>query len=65
MTAQTPVLPPILPENAPFSPEQRAWLNGVRREPSGGYLRRPVIVIRPVYASEAGAAKRFRRPTCR
>ncbi len=28
MTAQTPVLPPILPENAPFSPEQRAWLNG-------------------------------------
>ena len=28
MTAQTPILPPILPENAPFSPEQRAWLNG-------------------------------------
>ena len=28
MTAQTPILPPILPDNAPFSPEQRAWLNG-------------------------------------
>ena len=28
MTAQTPVLPPLVPENAPFSPEQRAWLNG-------------------------------------
>ena len=28
MTAQTPVLPPLIPENAPFSPEQRAWLNG-------------------------------------
>jgi sulfite reductase (NADPH) flavoprotein alpha-component len=28
MTAQTPILPPLVPENAPFSPEQRAWLNG-------------------------------------
>ncbi|GLK75670.1 sulfite reductase [Methylopila jiangsuensis] len=28
MTAQTAVLPPLVPENAPFSPEQRAWLNG-------------------------------------
>nr|UTI67634.1 CHL1-cysJ [Chenggangzhangella methanolivorans] len=28
MTAQTPILPPLIPENAPFSPEQRAWLNG-------------------------------------
>ena len=23
-----PPLPPLLPESAPFSPEQRAWLNG-------------------------------------
>ena len=28
MTAQTLILPPLVPENAPFSPEQRAWLNG-------------------------------------
>ncbi|MFD1330853.1 sulfite reductase subunit alpha [Methylopila musalis] len=28
MTLQTAVLPPLVPENAPFSPEQRAWLNG-------------------------------------
>lgn len=28
MTAQTLVLPPLVPENAPFSAEQRAWLNG-------------------------------------
>lgn len=28
MTVQTPILPPLIPENAPFSPEQRAWLNG-------------------------------------
>jgi sulfite reductase (NADPH) flavoprotein alpha-component len=28
MTAQTPILPPLIPENAPFSAEQRAWLNG-------------------------------------
>ncbi|GLK57673.1 sulfite reductase (NADPH) flavoprotein alpha-component [Methylopila capsulata] len=28
MTAQTLVLPPLVPENAPFSTEQRAWLNG-------------------------------------
>ena len=23
-----PPIPPLLPESAPFSPEQRAWLNG-------------------------------------
>ncbi len=28
MTEQSAVLPPLVPENAPFSPEQRAWLNG-------------------------------------
>ncbi|MFC7054299.1 sulfite reductase subunit alpha [Hansschlegelia quercus] len=28
MTAQSQVLPPLVPENAPFSPEQRSWLNG-------------------------------------
>ncbi|MFD1701800.1 sulfite reductase subunit alpha [Methylopila henanensis] len=28
MTAQATILPPLVPENAPFSPEQRAWLNG-------------------------------------
>lgn len=28
MTAQPQLLPPLLPDNAPFSPEQRAWLNG-------------------------------------
>jgi sulfite reductase (NADPH) flavoprotein alpha-component len=28
LTDQTPILPPLIPENAPFSPEQRAWLNG-------------------------------------
>lgn len=29
MTAPTAqLLPPLVPENAPFSPEQRAWLNG-------------------------------------
>src|SRR5262249_11769580 len=25
---QPPPLPPLVPESAPFSPEQRAWLNG-------------------------------------
>lgn len=28
MTVHSPILPPLLPDNAPFSPEQRAWLNG-------------------------------------
>jgi sulfite reductase (NADPH) flavoprotein alpha-component len=28
MTAQSQILPPLVPENAPFSQEQRAWLNG-------------------------------------
>ena len=28
MTAQSQILPPLVPENAPFSDEQRAWLNG-------------------------------------
>lgn len=28
MTAQSQILPPLVPENAPFSPEQRSWLNG-------------------------------------
>ncbi|GLK81050.1 sulfite reductase subunit alpha [Methylopila turkensis] len=28
MTAQGQILPPLVPENAPFSTEQRAWLNG-------------------------------------
>ena len=28
MTAQSQILPPMVPENAPFSAEQRAWLNG-------------------------------------
>lgn len=28
MTAQPQILPPLLPDNAPFSLEQRAWLNG-------------------------------------
>ncbi len=23
-----PIVAPLIPENAPFSPEQRAWLNG-------------------------------------
>ena len=27
MNAMSPI-PQIIPENAPFSPEQRAWLNG-------------------------------------
>jgi sulfite reductase (NADPH) flavoprotein alpha-component len=28
MTAQSQILPPLVPENAPFSQEQRSWLNG-------------------------------------
>lgn len=28
MSIQAPVPPPLIPENAPFSPAQRAWLNG-------------------------------------
>src|SRR3974390_1485325 len=52
MTQNRPLpIPPLLPETAPFSPEQRAWLNGF----FSGYLGLDAGGI-PVLSPEQGAA---------
>ena len=48
---QPPPIPPLLPETAPFSPEQRAWLNGF----FAGYLGLDAGGI-TVVSPEQGAA---------
>jgi sulfite reductase (NADPH) flavoprotein alpha-component len=64
MTLDRPVPVPLVPENAPFSPAQRAWLNGFL----AGLFSRTSLQNRPVtprkkvtiyYGSETGNAEAF------
>lgn len=67
MTPQT--MAPYIPDNAPFSDEQRAWLNGFL---AGIYSSAPVAAEPPIllkiavlYASQSGTAEGLARKTAR
>lgn len=57
---------PYIPENAPFTPEQRAWLNGLL---AGMYSNAPQAAVEPntskriavLYASQSGTAEGLAR----
>lgn len=56
-TAARPIVVPIIPESAPFSPAQRAWLNGffagmMGQAQNGGAAATPVAEATPVEAPE-------------
>ncbi len=50
--APTPNVAPFIPENAPFSPEQRAWLNGF----FAGFVAPQAGDAQPISADAAGMA---------
>ena len=50
--APTPNVAPFIPENAPFSPEQRAWLNGF----FAGFVAPQIGDAQPISADAAGVA---------
>ena len=56
---------PYIPENAPFTPEQRSWLNGFLAglysdAPAGGELAKPATLKFAVYfATQSGNAERL------
>lgn len=57
---------PVIPESAPFTPAQKAWLNGFlaglfSREPSNAAApaARPAIPISILYASQTGTSERL------
>ena len=50
--APTPAVTPLIPENAPFSPEQRAWLNGF----FAGFIAPQPGDAQPISADAAGVA---------
>lgn len=58
---------PHIPENAPFTPEQRAWLNGLlagifsSAPQPGTELTRPSLRIAVLYASQSGTAEGLAR----
>ena len=61
---------PFIPDNAPFTPEQRAWLNGMI---AGMFSATPAPVnastkpshrIAVLYASQSGTAEGLARKTC-
>ena len=57
----SPVRPPlatIVPENAPFTAEQRVWLNGF----FAGLLEGDATALSPQDAAGADAGRRDRRP---
>ena len=51
--APTPNVAPFIPENAPFSPEQRAWLNGF----FAGFVAPQAADAQPISADAAGMAE--------
>ncbi len=63
----TPSTLPVIPENAPFTPEQRAWLNGLLAgllfgsSPSSTSATRPSLRIAVLYASQSGTAEGLAR----
>jgi sulfite reductase (NADPH) flavoprotein alpha-component len=58
---------PFIPENAPFTPEQRAWLNGFlagiysHAEPPTAAEPPPALKIAVLYASQSGTAEGLAR----
>ena len=57
---------PFIPENAPFTPEQRAWLNGVfagmfSSAPQATALTKPSRRVAVLYASQSGTAEGLAR----
>lgn len=57
---------PYIPDNAPFTPEQRAWLNGLlagifSAAPSPATIARPSLCIAVLYASQSGTAEGLAR----
>ena len=53
---------PFIPDNAPFSPEQRAWLNGLfagifSSAPVYAVEAKPAPRIAVLYASQSGTAE--------
>jgi sulfite reductase (NADPH) flavoprotein alpha-component len=57
---------PYIPENAPFTPEQRAWLNGLlagmySSAPQASSVVRPSRRIAVLYASQSGTAEGLAR----
>ena len=51
--APTPTIAPFIPENAPFSEEQRAWLNGF----FAGFVAPQAGDAQPISAADAGMAQ--------
>ena len=51
--APTPTVAPFIPENAPFSEEQRAWLNGF----FAGFVAPQAGGAQPISAADAGMAE--------
>ncbi len=70
-TLMTPI--PFIPENAPFTPDQRQWLNGwlagvlsnasgVPAPPTGAESKAPLLVL---YGSQTGTAEGLAKKTAR
>ena len=68
MTTDAPVAPPAIPESAPFTPEQRAWLNGfvagvfaraaAAAAPAQAEKLRPLTIL---FGSQTGTAEALAR----
>jgi sulfite reductase (NADPH) flavoprotein alpha-component len=61
---------PFIPDNAPFSPEQRAWLNGMlagifSSAPAPVAEVRPSLRVAVLYASQSGTAEGLARKLAR
>src|SRR5512144_1189100 len=60
---RSPVAPPLLPESAPFSPAQRAWLNGffagllTPGAPLATGAVAPKLQVTVLFASQTGTAE--------
>jgi sulfite reductase (NADPH) flavoprotein alpha-component len=57
---------PFIPDNAPFSPDQRAWLNGLlagifSSAPSPAAEAQPTLRVAVLYASQSGTAEALAR----
>ncbi len=66
-TASLPALVPYIPDNAPFSEDQRAWLNGFlagifsAAQPAAVADAPPSLKIAVLYASQSGTAEGLAR----